>query len=297
MGLSDRDYMRGRSTTSAPIRFRRRVFASWAQAALALCGVLILSISAIRLLAVWGVLRQPYFAAPAPWLFRGQTLEVPLVLIGVGLATFLKGSSRLGLVLALFVSALASTSTAWNLLSSRGHADVRGFVQNLQERLFWRGEDGEMLVVYPHAAKPGDVSVQLTNNPEARNPSYRQLLEFLRSDPTDTRTYIVGEWVCVCFAEELHNNAERAGIRCALVTVELEELHALNAFRTSDHGMVFVDCTSSRSVGSQGGPKSHDCWVDLQREHLYIPRFLFPSEGWGNSCESMGVVRDFKVYW
>jgi len=95
--------------------------------------------------------------------------------------------------------------------------------------------------------------IVLINNEDARNPTYSQLLEFLKSDKTDQYQYqytifISGGYygsaesnvdldqvkaiidgidqpdpprICADFAETLHNNAEGAGIRCAYVSVEL----------------------------------------------------------------------------
>ncbi len=59
--------------------------------------------------------------------------------------------------------------------------------------------------------------------------------------------------VCADFAEDVHNNAEAKGIRAAWVGIEFREAgdgHALNAFETTDRGLVYVDCTGT-SVGER----------------------------------------------
>lgn len=93
----------------------------------------------------------------------------------------------------------------------------------------------------------------LVNNKNAKNPTYSELLNFLKSDETDEFPYqytasILGFYygeaedkidldlvkniidgieqpedprICADFAERLHNNAEMAGIRCAYVDVNL----------------------------------------------------------------------------
>ena len=98
----------------------------------------------------------------------------------------------------------------------------------------------------------GDFIV-LINNENAANPSYSQLVSFLRQDNTDEFPYMYtisppgmyygtaeshvdlehiqsiidgtaqpsGPHVCADFAERLHNNAELAGIRCAYVSITL----------------------------------------------------------------------------
>ncbi len=94
---------------------------------------------------------------------------------------------------------------------------------------------------------PSGESAQLVNNEEASDPTWQELMEFLEADTTDQKPYAVDSYSCVAFAEELHNNAEAAGIKAAFVGVQFEDRevgHALNAFQTTDRGLVFIDCTS-----------------------------------------------------
>jgi hypothetical protein len=97
--------------------------------------------------------------------------------------------------------------------------------------------------------------VRLTQNPSAQDPSLDTLIRFLETDPTDQVLYVKGQFVCVEFALVVHNNAEKAGIRAAFVTIEYSDGgigHALNAFKTTDHGLVYVDCTNSGKPGDRG---------------------------------------------
>ena len=98
-----------------------------------------------------------------------------------------------------------------------------------------------------HLKSPSGESAQLVNNQEANDPTWQELMTFLGVDTTDQKPYVVDSYSCVAFAEELHNNAEAAGIRAAFVGVQFEDRdvgHALNAFQTTDRGLVFIDCTS-----------------------------------------------------
>jgi len=88
--------------------------------------------------------------------------------------------------------------------------------------------------------------VQLINNESATDPTWRELVAFISADETDSHRYIESFFACGAFAEEVHNNAEKAGIRAAWVVVHFKdnlEAHALNAFNTIDRGLVYVDCT------------------------------------------------------
>ena len=52
--------------------------------------------------------------------------------------------------------------------------------------------------------------------------------------------------MCGEFAETLHNNAEGNGIKAAWVAIRFEDdstPHALNAFVTTDKGLIFIDVT------------------------------------------------------
>jgi len=92
--------------------------------------------------------------------------------------------------------------------------------------------------------------IELINNPDATDPTFAELVAFIERDHTDEYPYIVGPpknaFICSDFAETVHNNAEAAGIRAAWVGIYIEgetEGHALNAFETTDLGLVFIDCT------------------------------------------------------
>jgi hypothetical protein len=102
-------------------------------------------------------------------------------------------------------------------------------------------------------------AIILDNNPAAVNPTFDELIAFIKSDPTDTRDYIADgadAYVCADFAEDVHNNAETAGIRAAWVGITFEntlEGHAINAFETTDKGLVYIDCTSGGRTHDENG--------------------------------------------
>ncbi len=100
--------------------------------------------------------------------------------------------------------------------------------------------------------------IQLINNGSAIDPTWQQLESFLIADKTDEKDYVPGTFMCGTFAEELHNNAEAAGIKAAWVTADFtdgSEGHALNAFYTTDKGLVYIDCggeTEQEAIQSVG---------------------------------------------
>jgi hypothetical protein len=98
----------------------------------------------------------------------------------------------------------------------------------------------------PPVRKSSGEWVHLSNNVGAKDVSFAELRSFILEDDTDEGTYFETVRICGDFAEQLHNNAERAGIKAAFVGVNFvgEEIgHALNAFKTTDRGLVYIDCT------------------------------------------------------
>jgi Bacterial Ig-like domain (group 2) len=172
----------------------------------------------------------------------------------------------------------------------------------------------------------GDFIV-LINNKNAANPTYAQLVSFLKSDKTDEYPYtstnnapdnyygtakshvdltriqniIDGTAqpdnpdVCSDFAERLHNDAEMAGLRCAYVSVDMSTgLHGVNAFQTTDKGLIYVDDT-----GAVPGNGISRCvkTVSIAVGQNFQPVSLFPQPGWNSTWDVMGTVISYQVTW
>ncbi|WP_129597148.1 hypothetical protein [Methanohalophilus profundi] len=139
----------------------------------------------------------------------------------------------------------------------------------------------------------------LHNYHNATNPSHSELLVFLKSDTTDEIPYDPDEFECADYAVTLHNNAERAGIRAGVVTVDFDDKrwnnngHALNVFRTTDRGMIYIDCTSSSQEHTE------ECLNDKIIDKLevgvqYKPEPLFRKN---YDYEELGIVKRINIYW
>lgn len=183
--------------------------------------------------------------------------------------------------------------------------------------------------------------VVLINNKDAVDPTYSQLVDFLKTDKTDEYPYVrvvttsrsyYGSAesnvdisylealidgtkqpdpprICADFAEMLHNNAERAGFRCAYVSIKLSGYsdpynygissdtgHALVAFDTTDRGLIYIDSTGVPSTSMFHS--NCDTIIDsLEIGSSYTPRSLFPQKGWNTIWQSMGTVTDIYLTW
>ena len=150
-------------------------------------------------------------------------------------------------------------------------------------------------IVHPHEGKyyecgGDDHYITLSNYANAKNPTYAQLLSFLKKDKTDEKKY-TDTYVCADFAEKLHNNAEKKGIKCAWVGCDFKEGgdgHAFNLFKTADKGTVFIDCTGD------DGSKYEDAIVNVKVGKLLTEKYLFKKD---SSPEPMGIVKHIDIFW
>lgn len=157
------------------------------------------------------------------------------------------------------------------------------------------------------SASPECYDVDLVDNPAAKNPTLSQLMDFLAKDYTENHSYIARVYDCSQFSRDIHNNAEAAGIRAAEVHVMFKNEfvgHALNAFLTTDYGLVYVDCTKSpdkfarvvnkkeyRAVAMtdvSGENIRNEYWWDSLGSYFYFPNT------WGSGHSETSSI---TIYW
>lgn len=133
----------------------------------------------------------------------------------------------------------------------------------------------------------------VTEYRNATDPSYNELINFLRIDRTEQGLYVPGEHVCINFAIELHDNAEKNHIKAHVFSVDFTngESHAFDGFNTTDQGWVYIDDTGFTVEQKATGAPNTDSIVNPIVGSPYIPRPIFPLPGgWIASTESMGTV-------
>lgn len=74
---------------------------------------------------------------------------------------------------------------------------------------------------------------------------YDEVVEFLNRDKTDSAAY-TNDYNCISFSATLKDRANSSGIKCAVVSMDLsgrydDTAHAINAFETTDKGIVYFD--------------------------------------------------------
>jgi len=130
--------------------------------------------------------------------------------------------------------------------------------------------------------------IVLIDNSDATNPSYAELVAFIQMDLSDTNMYIDGEYVCADYAEDVHNNAEVAGIRTAWVGLDFEgnnEGHAVNVFETTDKGLVYIDCVECDTIA----------YVEMGREYGRIDMAQAESTDYGFYQEYTRKWQEYQV--
>jgi hypothetical protein len=75
---------------------------------------------------------------------------------------------------------------------------------------------------------------------------YSEVVTFLRTDQTDKNEYVEQVFDCVTFTKLVKEDANGEGIKCAFVIMDLSGAkkntsHAINAFETTDRGIVYFD--------------------------------------------------------
>jgi len=144
------------------------------------------------------------------------------------------------------------------------------------------------------------------DNSQAVNPTWNQLMTFIAQDKTDQYPYNINSFNCVNYSTTVYNNAETLNIETAMVTLNLRNStagHAVNAFITSDYGLVYVDCTGNDAIARvetgkvyravvpgtvQPGQVRNDTWWDaLTGNYYYL----------SNNYGGQAVVGSIDIWW
>ena len=107
-----------------------------------------------------------------------------------------------------------------------------------------------------------------------KDPTYTEMMRFLRADGTDKAEYIEGEYVCRHFAADLCNRAEEEGIRCAFVLIAYPDGgHTIVAFNTLDKGLIYIEPQYDDLVRVETGKRFYECIVPKAGHYYEQPGF------------------------
>lgn len=133
-------------------------------------------------------------------------------------------------------------------------------------------------IVTDHGSK-----INLVNNAKAHNPTYNELITFLKKDKTDQKKYVNKVFSCGDFAQAVHNNAENAGIKAGVVRLDYKDIstkHLDNVFLTSDKGIVYTSCIDYDKIGK----------FQIGKKRVYTSLA-------GKSYTATGTIKTVTRYW
>lgn len=126
-----------------------------------------------------------------------------------------------------------------------------------------------------------------TDNPEATAVSFAELEEWLEN--YSTLDY-PADYGCEEYALTLHDAAEADGIRAAIVLIRVgsgfEPFHAINAFSTTDEGIIYVDSALGWDLGK--------CAIAELIDSVYVARV---AEDTYIKTQWLGYEKDFLIFW
>lgn len=197
------------------------------------------------------------------------------------------------LVLLVFMPSCASgvSQEEYNALQSRLDS-AQGEIDALQANLAALQENYEGLQAdyeslrgdYTSLQASYEGSLERLKQSELEDPTWSELKEFLELDDTDTLPYTENSFDCTGFAITLRDRAWRYGMRGAFVEVGFADGmgHALNAFETTDEGLIYVDATETDWIAYIGVGRLYGAiHLDaVKPEYIACPGD--PDEFWGS---------------
>jgi hypothetical protein len=118
-----------------------------------------------------------------------------------------------------------------------------------------------------------------------KDPTFAEVQDFLTKDRTDERTYIDPTYVCSHFSRDVCNNAEAAGIRCAVVELRYTSGngHLIIAFNTLDKGMVYFESQTDEQAKPALGLKYYTTII-------VKPGYYYPPPAQDDTIQDMVVI-------
>ena len=111
------------------------------------------------------------------------------------------------------------------------------------------------------------------------------MVDILKRDSTDKLEYKKDVFDCEGFALTLRDRLAKYGVRCAFVALEFPEEagHALNAFETTDKGIIYIDEVGNDQIAyvEKGKPYGALCLDAVKAD--YIACEGKPGDFWGES--------------
>jgi len=104
-----------------------------------------------------------------------------------------------------------------------------------------------------------------------KDPTYEEMVTFLREDETDRNKYEENTYVCSHFARDVCNNAEKKGLRCAFIALRYpNQGHTIIAFNTIDKGLIYFEPQTDERANPVVGKQYYQC-IEPRPGTYYTP--------------------------
>lgn len=157
-------------------------------------------------------------------------------------------------------------------------------------------EDKKLISNFEKEISNKDLTIDSLNNQlnlymagtkfDQHNPTFQEVINFLKEDKTDEVEYTDKEYTCLDYAAEVNNNAENKGIRSYVVELYFEEgAHAIIGFDTIDEGRIYFE-------------PQNDCQVkNLKIGNDYWKECIVPPEGYEYATKEKSIIERMVTYW
>ena len=132
-------------------------------------------------------------------------------------------------------------------------------------------------------------SLERLEQSELEDPTWSELKKFLKRDDTDEIPYVENSFDCSGYAITLRDRAWRYGMRCAYIEIVFTDggAHALNAFDTTDEGLIYVDDTGADRIAYIEMGQPYGVILLEAVKSQYLACSVSPDLFWGDlSCEA-----------
>lgn len=140
---------------------------------------------------------------------------------------------------------------------------------------------------------PNGSTMYYTMYKNATDPTYDELMTFLATDHTQDTIYVYGQYECTNYAVDLYNNAECQGIKAHIVSIDFADGspgHAIDAFNTTDRGMMYIDSTGETLSQLRQGEPNVKMIAYPQVGQSYEPQYLNGAIGGWSVTPSMSYI-------
>ncbi|OPY27589.1 MAG: hypothetical protein A4E28_01958 [Methanocella sp. PtaU1.Bin125] len=134
-------------------------------------------------------------------------------------------------------------------------------------------------------------AIEIIENKRATDPSYSLLISFLSDYGAPRGQYEPGH-VCSSYTVELHDTAERMGLKAHVVLVYfigVVDPHSIVVFNTTDNGRVYIDWTGLTPAEQASGLPARFRIAEVTPGSHYLLRFTSP---YTDMVEDTGRVVD-----